>query len=63
MHPQDRLLVAEALVRFAGDPRDLNAREERAWELAETITADEGLALTEFVFQIDDDWQEPVASE
>jgi hypothetical protein len=63
MHPQDRLLVAEALVRFAGDSRDLDAREERAWELAEAITADEGLALTEFVFQIDDDWQEPVASE
>ena len=63
MHPQDRLLVAEALVRFAGDPRDLDAREERAWELAEAITADEGLALTEFVFQIDDDWQEPVTSE
>lgn len=63
MHPQDRLLVAEALVRFAGDPRDLDAREERAWELAEVITADEGLALSEFVFQIDDDWQEPVASE
>ena len=63
MHPQDRLLVVEALVRFAGDPRDLNAREERAWELAEAITAGEGLALTEFVFQIDDDWQEPVASE
>ena len=63
MHPQDRLLVAEALVRFAGDPRDLDAREERAWELAEAITADEGPAFTEFVFQIDDDWQEPVASE
>ena len=57
MHPQDRLLIAEALVRFAGDPRDLDAREERAWELAEVITTDEGLAFTEFVFQIDDDWR------
>jgi|AntDeeMetageno50_2_1112565.scaffolds.fasta_scaffold11638_2 hypothetical protein len=63
MHPQDRLLIAEALVRFAGDPRDLDAREERAWELAEVITTDEGLAFTEFVFQIDDDWREAVESE
>ena len=63
MHPQDRLIIAEALVRFAGDPRDLDAREERAWELAEMITAEEGLTLTEFVFQIDDTWQAPVESE
>ena len=63
MHPQDRLIIAEALVRFAGDARDLDAREKRAWELAEAITAEEGLALTEFVFQIDDAWQAPVESE
>lgn len=63
MHPQERLLIAEALVRFAGDPRDLDGREERAWELAEAITADEGLVFTEFVFQIDDGWQEIVESE
>jgi hypothetical protein len=63
MHPQDRLLIAEALVRFAGDPRDLSAREERAWELAEAITAEEGLSFDEFVFQIDDTWQAPVESE
>jgi hypothetical protein len=63
MHPQDRLLIAEALVRFAGDPRDLDAREERAWELAEAITAEEGLSFGEFVFQIDDAWQGPVESE
>ena len=56
MHPQDRLLIAEALVRFAGDPRDLDAREERAWELAEAIITEEGLSFGEFVFQIDDAW-------
>ena len=63
MHPQDRLLIAEALVRFAGDPRDLDAREERAWELAEAITAEEELSFGEFLFQIDDAWQGPVESE
>lgn len=56
MHPQDRLLIAEALVYFAGDPRDLDAREERAWELAEAIISEEGLVFAEFVFQIDDGW-------
>ena len=56
MHPQDRLLIAEALVRFAGDPRNLDAREERAWELAEAIITKEGLSFDEFVFQIDDAW-------
>ena len=63
MHPQDRLLIAEALVRFAGDPREPDTREERAWELAEAITAEEGLSFDEFVFQIDDGWQIPVESE
>ena len=33
MHLQDRLLLAEALIAFAGDARNLSPRERRAWEL------------------------------
>lgn len=57
MHPQDRLLVAEALVQFAGNPNDLSPRERRAWQLAEEITADQILPMNELVRQIDPDWR------
>jgi len=59
MHPQDRLLIAEALVQFAGPSGDLAPRERRAWELAETIVAEEGLPMDGFVQQIDSDWSGP----
>lgn len=58
MHPQDRLLIAEALVQFAGGD-DLAPRERRAWELAEAIVAEEGLPMDGFVQQIDSDWSGP----
>ncbi|EMA48623.1 hypothetical protein [Halococcus salifodinae] len=59
MHPQDQLLVAEALVQFAGVPRDLSSRERRAWQLAEAIIADIGVEMDEFVRQIDSEWGGP----
>jgi len=59
MHPQDRLLIAEALVQFAGPPGDLTPRERRAWELAEAIVAEERLSMDGFVQQIDSDWSGP----
>ena len=59
MHPQDQLLVAEALVRFAGPPRDLTSRKRRAWQLAEELVAEQGLPMDEFVYQIDEAWRGP----
>jgi hypothetical protein len=58
-HPQDWLLVLEALVEFAGNPRTLSSREERAYELIEEIAAEQGLAPSDCILQIDDDWQGP----
>lgn len=59
MHPQDQLLVAEALVRFAGPPRGLTARKGRAWQIAEEFIAEQELPMDEFVYQIDEEWRGP----
>jgi len=60
LHPQDWLLVAEALIAWAGNPREIyDPREERAYELAEAIAAEEGLAPSEALQQVDDDWSGP----
>ncbi|CCQ34921.1 hypothetical protein HTIA_p2819 (plasmid) [Halorhabdus tiamatea SARL4B] len=60
MHPQDWLLVVEALIRFAGNPRDLETpREERAYEIAEAIAAEQGLDPSEALQQINDEWSGP----
>jgi hypothetical protein len=56
-HPQDRLIVVQALVHWAGNPNQLTSeREERAWELVEEIADDMGLPASELLRQVDDDW-------
>lgn len=60
LHPQDWLLVAEALVFYAGDPREFETgREERAYELAELIAAEQGLEPHDLARQIDNEWSGP----
>ena len=59
MHPQDRLLIAEALVAFAGDARIAQNRELRAWELAERLLADTGIPQEALVSQVDRNWSGP----
>jgi len=54
-HSQDWLLIAEALIQYAGPAVD-DARERRAWELAERIAAREGVALKQVPRQIGRDW-------
>lgn len=51
--------MAEAFVRYAGDHRDITAREERAWELAEGLVATQGLSMEALVSQIDEEWSGP----
>ncbi|WP_181685815.1 hypothetical protein [Halorhabdus salina] len=56
-HPQDWLLIVEALVSWAGNANDLDTpRQRRAWALAEEIAAEQGLAPGEALLQVDDDW-------
>ena len=55
-HPQDWLLVAEALTAYAGGPRALDEREARAWELVDDIANEQDLPVTELIEQVDDDW-------
>lgn len=60
IHPQDWALIAEALAQFAGNPNELETpREWRAWVLVEAIADDQGLAPSELIRQIDDDWSGP----
>ena len=59
MHPQDELLIAESLVAYAGDHRDITAREARAWNLAEEIVSSQGLSMDALVSQIDEEWSGP----
>ena len=59
MHPQDELLIAESLVAYAGDYRDITARETRAWNLAEKIVSSQGLSMDALVSQIDEEWSGP----
>ena len=56
MHPQDCLIVAEALIAFAGDARSETPRERRAWELADTLLAEYGIEREALVTQIDEGW-------
>lgn len=56
-HPQDWLLIVEALVSWAGNPNTLNTpRERRAYELTEIIVAEQGLDPGRALQQIDDNW-------
>lgn len=55
-HPQDWLIVIEALVTWAGSDPPCESREERAWVLAQAIAEEQGLDLVDYVFQIDSDY-------
>ena len=50
-HPQDWILIVEALAHWAGPPDEAIGRGERAYELIEAIAAVEGLPPSEFVQQ------------
>ncbi|UWG49254.1 hypothetical protein AArcCO_4079 (plasmid) [Halalkaliarchaeum sp. AArc-CO] len=58
-HAQDWAIVVEALAQWAGSPKATTDREERAWELIETISADHQIAASELLLQVDDDWSGP----
>lgn len=50
-HPQDWIIVIEALVQWAGPPEDTGERGERAYELIEEIAEEQGLPASELVSQ------------
>lgn len=58
MHPQAQLLIADALVSYAGGG-DLEPRERRAWDLAASLLAEEELSMDALATQVDHDWTEP----
>lgn len=53
-HPQDWILIVEALVQWAGPPEETGPKEERAYELIEAIARLEGLPPSDLLLQIDD---------
>lgn len=55
LHPQDWIIVIEALAHWAGPPDDLTPRQERAYELIEEIAAEQGLPAHELVLQSESD--------
>lgn len=52
IHPQDWIIVVEALAHWAGPPDEATGRRERAYELIEAIAAEQGLHPAELVRQI-----------
>lgn len=56
LRPVDWALIVEALVMWAGDPNAIErAREERAYELVESIADALGLAPDDLVASLDTD--------
>ncbi len=56
-HPQDWIIVIEALAQWAGAPNDrISGRRERAYELVEAIAAEEGLPASELLRQMVRTW-------
>ncbi|MFP8891860.1 hypothetical protein ACLI4U_19120 (plasmid) [Natrialbaceae archaeon A-CW2] len=54
MHPQDDLLVVQALLEFSMDRRSCQPdRADRAYAIAETMAAEHGLALEDAILQVD----------
>lgn len=57
---QDWIIVIEALASWSGSPKRVETpREERAWELIETIAATQGLEASELLRQVDQEWDGP----
>jgi hypothetical protein len=56
-HPQDWIIVIEALAQWAGAPDGaISERRERAYELIEAIAAEEGLPADELLRQATASW-------
>ena len=56
MHPQDRLLILEALSKHATDEYVAPHRRDRAEVLLEAIADDLGVDPVQFALEIDSDW-------
>lgn len=53
-HPQDDLLIVEALYRHGHDLEDSDPdRACRAWDLAASIAAEHGLDVSDALFQVE----------
>lgn len=53
-HPQDWIIIAEALAQWGGPPDEIDdGRRERAYELIEAIGADLNISSCELVRQAD----------
>ncbi len=52
-HPQDDLLIVEALVRFGHELKEVeeSERSARAWELAADLAAEHELTLEDAIIQ------------
>ena len=56
-HPQDWIIVIEALAQWAGAPNDqISGRRERAYDLIDAIAAEEGLPANELLRQTVRTW-------
>lgn len=56
-HPQDWILVVEALTEYSRKWEELEPeRSQRADELIEAIGNEQGVSSPELIQQIDDDW-------
>lgn len=51
-HPQDWIIVIEALAHWAGPPEEVDARGERAYEIIEDIAELQKLPASELVRQL-----------
>lgn len=62
LYRQDWALIIEALVIWAGDPTRLSeGRQERAYEIVETIAAEQGVPPSELIASLDTDWSGPTS--
>lgn len=53
-HPQDDLLIVEALHEHAHDIEDSDPdRADRAWQLSRDIAAEHGLDVSDALFQVE----------
>lgn len=55
-HPQDWIIIVEALAQWAGLPDEATGRRERAYELLDAISNMLNLPVEEIVPQIDDEY-------
>lgn len=63
-HPQDELLIIEALTQLGADIEDHNTvRATRAKRLARDIAAEHGLDVGDALFQIDTNRDDPTTSQ